>query len=129
MKRSLIIFLGIIFTFLVTCCDKEMNYIFIVENKCISELSISFKPSFEDDRTITIDNGDIDTIFNFTIIEGTHIYDREAYKIFLYFDIELNSVHSKIDYLSDEFWEYIEKSDTYAVYYLEVNSTHFNLKR
>lgn len=124
MKRKLILVLAIA-SFFAMSCDKEMHYTFIVENNSKNEIIVNFKPIDDNDKTLTIAEETIDTICNYTITEGTNIYEREIGSIFAYINVECNTVPSKINYLSNDIWNYEKKSDTYAIYYLEVDSTHF----
>jgi hypothetical protein len=127
MKGKLIL-MFVIASYFAICCDKEMYYTFIVENKSKDEIIVSFKPIDESDKTLTIAKEAMATIYNYTITEGTKIYEREIGSIFANIKVESNSVPSKINYLSNDTWYYNKKSNTRAVYYLEVDSTHFEQK-
>jgi hypothetical protein len=124
MKRKLILVI-VIASFFAICCDKEMHYTFIVENNSKSEMIVNFKPIDDNNKTLTIAEETIDTIYNYTITEGTKIYEREIGGIFTDINVECNSVPSKINYLSNDNWNYDKESDTHAVYYLTIDSTHF----
>jgi len=124
MKRELILVL-ITVSIIALCCDEEMHYEFIIENSCKSELIVNLKPNGDNEKTISIAKEKADTVYDFTIIEGMHIDEKKIDKIFTYINIQCNTIPSKIDYLSNEVWYYDKKSESHAVYYLEVDSTHF----
>lgn len=122
MKKTI---LSLLVTFTITLigCDKEMFYDYIIHNKHNKTIVVEFETYDIPHKALSIDQGNIDTIYSFSIIEGTQIYEREI--IFNSFNIKTDTIESEIDYLSNDTWEYIKKSDTRAVYYLEVDSTNF----
>ncbi len=121
-----LIYVIIAFKFLLMSCDEEMQYSFIIENKSNSDIIIEYKAVDDGvDKTSTLSAETKDTIYTYSIIEGTKIYEREIKNIFSYITIRSNTSSSNKDYLSNETWDYTEKSNTYAIYYLTVDSTHF----
>ena len=100
-----------------------MIYDYIVVNKHDKAIRVEFSAFDVPHETRTIESGSVDTIYRFTIIEGTEIYERQI--IFDSLGIDCDTIESKVDYLSNDSWEYKKKSRTHATYNLEVDNTHF----
>ena len=122
-KINLIIILIISLT--IVSCDKEMYYNFVINNELENEITVTFIALDYGMETIIIPEGVKDTIYIYSITEGTKIYEREIRWKFDEITISTDNVYSNVNYLLNENWKYREFSDTYAEYFLTVDSTHF----
>jgi hypothetical protein len=121
-KIKSIIFLSFIITLI--GCDEEMFYDYIIRNNHDKTIVVEFETYDIPNESHSIDPGIHDTIYSFSIIEGTKIYEREI--IFNEINIKSDTTESRVDYQSNDTWEYTKKSDTHAVYYLVVESEDFD---
>lgn len=124
MKEIKLFLIGIILLSL-TACDKEIIEEFVIDND--SELILNLK--YETASGIRLDTIVSQKAINVIILRNNDfapaVNECDISKYFEYFEIKSDTIVSKINYKSNEAWIYSEKSKTYAVYYLKVDSTHF----
>lgn len=121
MRHQLLLLVCMIFLY---ACDKEIMHDFVVENNCDKSISIAFENANSEKNTVVIQSNKVDTIYTL-IGYSTHVHSIDLERLFKSFKINFDTIESAIDYKSNDVWEYAEKSDTYAIYYLEVDNTHF----
>ena len=121
MKTKVLLSICILFLY---ACDKEIMHDFVVENNCNKSISITFENANSEQHTAIVQANKVDTIYTLTGYSNK-IHPINLDRLFKSFKINYDTIESVIDYKSNDVWEYAEKSGTYAVYYLEVDSTHF----
>jgi hypothetical protein len=125
MKIKILLF-GILLT--AHACDRLLSYDFIIDNNCNKPINIGFE---------NMNGYKVDTIID-SNLKNFKIYTNTGYgrsvsqeemgdlsRLFKYFEITSDSIISKINYKSNDVWQYSEISETHAVYYLQVDSMHF----
>jgi hypothetical protein len=121
MRHNILLIICLLFLY---ACDKEIIHDFVIENNCDKSISIAFENANSEEYTALIQSNKVDTFYTL-IGYSTQVHPIDLNRLFKSFKISCDTIESKIDYKSNDVWEYIEKSDTYAIYYLEVDSTHF----
>ena len=106
-------------------CDKELIEDFIITNSHNNDIHVNAENMNGVVIRDTITIGETSYLFYTNTGYGNSIYKFELKTLFKYFEINSGSIPSKLDYLNDTMWEYIELSDTHAEYRLVIDSTHF----
>jgi hypothetical protein len=125
MKILKLLLIGIILLTLYSC-DKEIIEEFVIDNDSEFILNIKYKTASGISSEKIVSKNAINVIILKHIDFAPEVFERELWKYFEYFEIKSDTLKSKINYRSNEAWIYTEKSNTHAVYYLKVDSTHFN---
>jgi len=108
-----------------SACDKELTEEFRIDNEYSEDILVTFenKNGFKYDTIIK--SGEKDIIVYINKGYGSAVSEFELSSLFKYFEIQNNTTISKMNFLSNDIWEYSEKSDTYSVYHLKIDGSAF----
>jgi len=125
MKKIKLFLIGLMLLSL-TSCDKEIIEEFVLDNDCEFTINIQYETASGIRLDTIVNKKTINVVLLRNIDFAPSVSEYDLAKYFKYFEIESDTLVSKVNYRSNEAWIYSENSKTHAVYNLTVDSTHFN---
>ncbi len=114
-------------SFALVSCDYDLYYDYCIKNESGESIVINFQSQDTNDSTLTIESGEETKLGTF-ITFGNHIknYGLNPDVYFEGLEINQGAIEGLNDYLSNDNWEYQEKSKSHAKYILTIDQDDFN---